>query len=358
MTKINKTTNRNGLSNIVRKEFIDHIKSGKFIIVFIIFLLGFAYSLHTGIEMYNTQLEMYKEHIAAPPIEYEMGDFRGGWEWKRPSVLSAFMWTSMALPILGAILAVVMGFDIISKERQDRTLKTLLSHPIYRDEIINGKAIGGMLTIIVAIGITFAICIAMLLLSDIVPTINEFISIGLFGILSIIMLVSYFSIALMSSVLFKNSGFSIVFTLGLIFVIGLILPLIGLFASELIIGPAPEMPEWDPVEFEESIDYIPIEPVVDEEFEEWRREMDEHWSRTMAVTEAFAILDPGTHFGRISTELGIGMDIGMMMGEEPVEDPDIFDKLGAVWMNILALFVIPTIFFAIAYTKFMKLDIR
>ncbi|MCL0058898.1 ABC transporter permease [Dehalococcoidia bacterium] len=378
-------SNRNGLTNIVRKELIDHIRSGKFIIVFLIFLLLSAYSLHEGINMYHDALDRYKEHIEriedAEDIRIPMPAGPPGYpgvidvtEWmpERPSPLYAFMWMRMAMPVLGAILAVVMGFDLISKERQDRTLKTLLSHPIYRDEIINGKAIAGLLVIILAIGMTFGISLAMLLISDIVPTIGEFVNIALFGIISVILLLSFFAIALMSSVLFKNSGSSIMFAFGIILVISLILPAIAPFAAEMIVGPRPEPPAMPPMrpppdERQEGDDRVPempefkIDPFADEEWAEWRRESEAYWERKRPITEAFAILSPATHFEKISTALDIGMG-GMMVAGPfdaiPVEDPDIFDRLYAVWMNILALFVIPAIFFAIAYTKFMKLDIR
>ncbi|MCL0060813.1 ABC transporter permease [Dehalococcoidia bacterium] len=384
-------SNRNGLTNIVRKEFIDHIRSGKFIIVFLIFLLLSAYSLHDGINMYHDALDRYKEHIEriedAEDIRMPMRAGPPGHPGvvhvtelmpERPSPLYAFMWMRMAMPVLGAILAVVMGFDLISKERQDRTLKTLLSHPIYRDEIINGKAIAGLLVIILAIGMTFGISLAMLLISDIVPTIGEFVNIALFGIISVILLLSFFAIALMSSVLFKNSGSSIMFAFGIILVISLILPAIAPFAAEMIVGPRPEPPPFDfrvppppsiPDEGQEGDEGVlekrefEIDPLAEEEWAEWRRQSEAYWERIRPITEAFAILSPATHFGEISTVLDIGM--GGMMGmihipgdDIPVEDPDIFDRLYAVWMNILALFVIPAIFFAIAYTKFMKLDIR
>ncbi|MCL0057187.1 ABC transporter permease [Dehalococcoidia bacterium] len=385
-------SNRNGLTNIVRKEFIDHIRSGKFIIVFLIFLLLSAYSLHEGINMYHVALDRYKEHIERiedaeddigmpiPPgtVCIPGGWIHEGWMPERPSPLYAFMWMRTAMPVLGAILAVVMGFDLISRERQDRTLKTLLSHPIYRDEIINGKAIAGLLVIILAIGMTFGISLAMLLISDIVPTIGEFVNIALFGIISVILLLSFFAIALMSSVLFKNSGSSIMFAFGIILVISLILPAIAPFAAEMIVGPEPEPPAMPPMrppmrpppdERQEGDDRVPempefkIDPFADEEWAEWRRESEAYWERKRPITEAFAILSPATHFEKISTALDIG--VGGMMGmihipgdAIPVEDPDIFDRLYAVWMNILALFVIPAIFFAIAYTKFMKLDIR
>ncbi|MBA5942321.1 MAG: ABC transporter permease, partial [Methanophagales archaeon] len=142
--KISRGNGNSGLMNVARKEFSDHLQSKKLLIIFALFFLISAYSLHVGIEDYQRSLERYKDHIVRiEEVEAEHG-VGTGWMPERPSPLGAFIWMSMAMPLLGAVLAIAMGFDVVTKEKQQRTLKTLLSHPVYRDEIINGKAIGGI----------------------------------------------------------------------------------------------------------------------------------------------------------------------------------------------------------------------
>ena len=53
-----------GLFNVVRKEFIDHLTSRKFLIILAVFLIISMYSMHAGIGEYNEALENYKERIS------------------------------------------------------------------------------------------------------------------------------------------------------------------------------------------------------------------------------------------------------------------------------------------------------
>ncbi len=364
-----------GLMNVARKEFFDHLQSKKFLIIFAIFLLISAYSLHVGIEDYQRSLERYKEHIAI--IEEDDAVRWEGWMPERPSSLLTFVFMSIAMPILGAVLAIAMGFDVVTKEKQQRTLKTLLSHPVYRDEIINGKAIGGIAALGTTIGVTFAISIAMLLIFGIVPTPSEFVSIILFGIVSVVLLISYFAIALMTSTLSRDSGLSIISAFVIVLITALILPMGGFFVADHIVGPPPPPPPgmfmWGVEREVVALDvanetgasvpvpvYKPFPLYEDEEWRQWEEASRAHWDRKMAIAAIFSMLNPGHHFGEITGVLGMGgrMDIFLMAGYDPDQDIDFMDKLERVWMNILGLIVLPTIFFAVAYTRFMKMDIR
>ena len=62
----------------------------------------------------------------------------------QPSILSIFQHLISSLMLFGGMLAIATGFDPISKEREARSLKALLAYPVYRDEVINGKAFDGV----------------------------------------------------------------------------------------------------------------------------------------------------------------------------------------------------------------------
>ncbi len=64
-----------------------------------------------------------------------------------PSILEVFNSMVIFFTFLGIILGASMGFDQISRERDEGSLKFLAVCPIYRDAIINGKAIGAIATI-------------------------------------------------------------------------------------------------------------------------------------------------------------------------------------------------------------------
>jgi ABC-2 type transport system permease protein len=228
-----------GLFNVARKEFIDHITSRKFIIILALFLIISAYSMHDGMDYYNNRLESYKEQISQ--IEEEEGPVK--WMPEKPSILIIFQRMRWQMPFLGAILAIAMGFDLISREKESRSLKSLLSHLVYRDEIINGKAVGGILALVFAVGIAFLILFAMLLLFNIVPDMDEFWRITLFGAVTVLCLLTYFSIALMASTVSKDSGRALMYALIITLVISLGVPLVSGIISESVVEEPPEPPE-------------------------------------------------------------------------------------------------------------------
>lgn len=47
--------------------------------------------------------------------------------------------------IFGSLLGVLLGADAINRELSKGTIKVLLGHPVYRDQVINGKFLGNAL---------------------------------------------------------------------------------------------------------------------------------------------------------------------------------------------------------------------
>lgn len=70
----------------------------------------------------------------------------------------------------GAFLGLLMGFELVTREKEEGSLKTLLSHPVYRDSIINGKAMGAFAALSVAIFLILGISVGILMLQGIYPT--------------------------------------------------------------------------------------------------------------------------------------------------------------------------------------------
>ncbi|GEM_PF-4930676 len=43
---------------------------------------------------------------------------------------------------IGVVLGIAMGVDLVTREKESKSLKSLLAYPVFRDEMINGKAPG------------------------------------------------------------------------------------------------------------------------------------------------------------------------------------------------------------------------
>ena len=107
-------------------------------------------------------------------------------------MLSVFNEMSSLMATIGVILGIAMGFDLVTREKESKSLKILLSHPVYRDEVINGKALGGIAAIALAMGVVLVISLAVMLLFGIVPNFEETVRMFLFGALSFLLVFSFF----------------------------------------------------------------------------------------------------------------------------------------------------------------------
>jgi ABC-2 type transport system permease protein len=118
-------------------------------------------------------------------------------------------------------------------------------------------------------------------------------------------------------------------------------------------------------EINESEDVSKEEQIEEQERieEEWQEEMQEYFKKVMGIREMFSIGDPKSNFDKVSAAV---LDPTFEplrgffgpRGEEPPAETSILEALGMVWKSLLVLLVFPVVMFAIAYIKFMRMDIR
>jgi ABC-2 type transport system permease protein len=129
---------------VAAKEFADHVRSARFVILLV--LMGLA--------------GLAAVHSASGPIRDAADQAT-----QTPSIfLYVFTLSPERVPafheflgILGPLLGIAFGFDAISGERSQRTLPRLVAQPIHRDEIINGKFAAGIGAISLALGVLVVI---------------------------------------------------------------------------------------------------------------------------------------------------------------------------------------------------------
>jgi len=325
---------------VAGKEFTDHLTSRKFLVILALLLMFALLGMHQGIDQYNKNLESYNQQLQ------EAGDSAGpGMMPERPSILSVFGYLVSSLVPFGGMLAIATGFDLISKEKESRSLKTLLAHPVYRDEVINGKALGGVAALGVALVTAFALTLAVLLVCSIVPTAGEVVAIGVIGFASLLYLLAFFALALALSVVTKESGHAVIYGLALFFAIAFLLPVFGTALGDVVAGDPPQRPEM-PV----TVDGRPVDEAVwmayEEECRQHTGEMEEYRGRRQVVTDTVNLFSPIVSYHAVVW---------------PVADPSGMppeDAAGQIWRGVAALVVFSSVFFAVAYGKFMRMDIR
>ncbi len=377
-----------GVIAIARKEFFDHLISRKFLLVFAILLIVAVVGILTGISDYNSAITKYNYNQKTASQESGAQSAADLAMKTKPSVLLVFYQMGLLFEMIGAILGIAMGFDLVTKEKESKSLKILLAHPVYRDEVINGKALGGIAAIVLALGTTMAISGALLVLSGIFPEPSEILPILLFCAATFLLIFGLFSIAIFMSTICEESGRALVYTLVVFVMLYAFIPslIMSPVVVDHVIGPAPEMPKIDTGAMEKA-----MESGNKEEADQLQKQSKDAWEAYSQQSEVYFkkqmdwinleyLFSPVNNYERISifltnptarSELLHGIR-GISGGNINTKDPEIevtvmgrevtdFDLPGILALlaaNLAALLILPAVFFGMAYVCFMRMDIR
>lgn len=182
-----------GLITVFRKELADDFTSWRFIILFaLVFAIG-VFSIYIDAQYIKQEvtearfvfLQLYTTSGQAAPL--------------------FIFFIAFLIPIVG----IALGFDTINSERNSGTLSRLLSQPIYRDAVINGKFLAGVVTI--AIMLTSMVLLVGgigLRMIGVPPSSEEVIRLMAFLAMSILYGAFWLGIAILFSIFFRRAATS------------------------------------------------------------------------------------------------------------------------------------------------------
>jgi ABC-2 type transport system permease protein len=134
---------------------------------------------------------------------------------------------SFVAPLLG----IAFGFDAINGERAQGTLPRLLSQPIHRDDVINGKFAAGLAMIAIAVTGTMLLVAGIALLRlGIVPSLSEIGRLGVWLALTIVYIGMWLAFATLCSVIVRRAATSALIAIG----VWLALSLFGVLLARLV----------------------------------------------------------------------------------------------------------------------------
>jgi ABC-2 type transport system permease protein len=191
-----------GVTAIYRKELSDQLGSYRFIILFaLIAMVSFITSYMAGIGLRENL-----EGIAKPKFIFLMLFSSTG------ALFSMVQFVAFFGPLIGLVL----GFDTINRERAHGTLIKLISQPIYRDAVINGKFLAGLTTIVILlVSIVLVISGFGLLLLGIVPGIEEMLRLAAYLVISTFYIAFWLGLAILFSIMFRGIATSALATVAL-----------------------------------------------------------------------------------------------------------------------------------------------
>ena len=127
--------------------------------------------------------------------------------------------------IVVSILAILMAYDVISGEKEEGTLKLMLSSTTARHQVLIGKLVAGLMTLIVPVTAAFIVGLSILLHSRKVSLNGvQWFYIALMYFASLTFVTAMFNLGLLLSCLCKSSAISLVFALFLWLFLAAILP--------------------------------------------------------------------------------------------------------------------------------------
>jgi len=176
---------------ICRKELADHFGSIRFLILFCLIVMV---ALVTSF-MAATNLREALEGVAKPTEVFLLLFTTPG----------KFFSLVQFIAFFGPLIGIITGFDAINRERNHRTLTKLVSQPIFRDAVINGKFLAGVITIsIMLVSLVLLISGMGLFTVGVVPGWEEVGRLVVYLLISIAYVSFWLGLAILFSILFRS----------------------------------------------------------------------------------------------------------------------------------------------------------
>jgi len=290
-----------GLMTVFRKELADNFNSWRFIILFV---LAFAVSV-------------FAIYIDAQYIRQEVSETRFVF-------LQLYTTSGQALPLFilfitffVPVVGIILGFDAINSERSSGTMSRLLSQPVYRDMVINGKFLAGVVTMAVMLASIVLLVAGMgLRMIGVPPSSEEATRLVVFLVTSIIYGAFWLGLAMLFSIYLQRVATSALASLAIW------LLFIFMFAFPFFAQPG---------QGQLGLVIMRVSPI------------------TLFWQVATLLLVPGARTLEQILQSG---------GLVPSSALPLSQSLISVWPHLISLILLMVVCFAISYIKFMREEIR
>ena len=302
------------------KELQDHFSSLRFMILLALIILPGILSVYFAGQALQSSLQGDPtEHVFLRLLTTE----------------SIFFSLSTFLGFFGPLVGITLGFDSISGEYGRGTLSRVLSQPIYRDSLINGKFLAGLTTLaILWVSILLVVIGLGITLIGYFPNAEELWRMLFFAIVGVAYTGFWLALAMLLSMLLRRTVTAALASIALWLFLGIFIGVLAGFVAGLIIP--------NPATAEDVTRLATIETVMGRMspstlYSESVRLLLNPVARTLVpvLPEQLGQLE-----GLIVTPLSLGQSMRLIL---------------PMFFTLLALVAVC---FGIAYIKFMRTEIR
>ncbi len=189
---------------ICRKELADYFTSIRFLILILLVCLA------SGLTLYAAYHGIRGANI---PSEFV---FLGLFTTPAKAIPNMFEFVNFIALFLIPVVGISLGFDAVNKERSSGTLSRVLSQPVFRDGVINGKFLAGIFILFIMMTAIILIVSGLgLRIIGVPPTSAEIIRLFLYLIFTVIFGAFWMSLAILFSTLFRSIATSLLSSVAL-----------------------------------------------------------------------------------------------------------------------------------------------
>lgn len=315
-----------GLMTVFRKELADDFTSWRFIILFALVFLAGVFTLYVDGQNIGREVTGTTQFIFLKL--YTTSD---------PTLPGLLQFLNLVAVFFVPIVGIALGFDAINEERNNGTMSRLLSQPIYRDAVINGKFLAGVVTIAIMItSIVLLVAGVGLRMLGVPPSSEEVIRLIIFLVVTIFYGAFWLGLAILFSIFFRRVATSALASIAVWIFLFFFMPMLaGLIANTVV-------PLDRAATTKEYFSNLGIQSTVLQ------------LSPVRLYQEAISvILVPGYRtMGQMIQLMGAG---SVSLLPNPLS---LGQSLLMVWPHLVSIVALTAVCFAVSYVKFMREEIR
>lgn len=317
---------------VAAKELGDHLSSARFVVL----LLVLALAAGIPIWLAADRLQQLNAEISGARAVFIALFFIGPQD--TGSVFQIDVNVQSFIAIAAPLLGISFAFDAVNGERSQGTLPRLVSQPIYRDDVINGKFAGALAVIAMVLVFVVSLIAAFgILRLGIVPAVNEVVRLVLWVIVTIVYVGLWLAFAMLCSVVIRRAATSALVGLGT----WLLLVVFGRFLVNLFVAV-----------------FLPIPATGSAQQQIATAQAQDFVTRLLPTTlyaeASTVLLNPRMTSTATLSSLGQYQQQLQQIPSLLTLDQSVL----LVWPHIVALVAMTVVLFAVAYVQFMRQEVR
>jgi ABC-2 type transport system permease protein len=211
-----------GLGVVFLKELSDHLTSARMRVLEWLVVLTALAALYGAIQQ-------VKDNVAEDPFL-----FLRLFTTSREPLPSFVSFLSFLVPLM----AIGLGFDLVNGEHNRRTLSRILAQPIYRDALLFGKFLAGLVTLAISLIILWLLVVGLgLIMIGIPPSMEEMGRSLVFLLVAIAYAGVWLALAMLFSIIFRSAATAALVSLGLWLFLTVIWPVLAPAVAEALLPP-------------------------------------------------------------------------------------------------------------------------